>query len=528
METAAAYARYSTANQNETSIAAQLTAIEDYCKVHSITIVKHYIDEARSGTNTDREGFQALLADARAGLFDAVIIYDISRGSRNVSDWFSFRQTMATLQVRVISVTNTLGDPDDPDAYLTELLSVGIGQHQVLQIRQKSIAGKRICAERGLFNGGTVPYGYRIVDRHYVIDEPAATHIRILYDMYARGCKYNDINDAIEQAGGRRFSKQAFRHMLSNERYIGRYVYFKMHYMHMRKYIGNRPGDSPVVIDDAIPRIISDDLWQAVQARREANRPNKLNKSRKDRVYLLAGIIHCAQCGYSMSGATSIVDNGSRHYEYRQYRCMTNSRRSERCGIPLINANQLDGYVYELLRDCVLNDDAIEQTADMILSEIGVQFAGRGQKEREAIRADISAIDTRLNNLFMAVENGMSSPATIKRVNALTNQRAALEARLSALEAHLRMQSGSMIALPTRESIVEVLRADMAALTNTPTILSLKPLIQKYVRDVRVGWESVAIDIATGLNFFKHGHVCTHTVSRVTIQNAKSIMDYIA
>ena len=55
---AAAYARYSTDHQQESSITAQLNAILAYCEREGIELLPTpYIDEARTGTNMEREGF---------------------------------------------------------------------------------------------------------------------------------------------------------------------------------------------------------------------------------------------------------------------------------------------------------------------------------------------------------------------------------------------------------------------------------------------------------------------------------------
>ncbi len=89
---AAAYARYSTDKQTENSIAAQLNGINEYCAKNGHTVVSIFIDEAMSGTNTDRKGFHDMLAAAKRNEFDCVVIYDISRGSRDVADWFQFRK----------------------------------------------------------------------------------------------------------------------------------------------------------------------------------------------------------------------------------------------------------------------------------------------------------------------------------------------------------------------------------------------------------------------------------------------------
>ena len=57
---AAEYMRYSTDNQTENSIAYQQAKIRKYAAENNIQIVASFQDEAASGTNTDRRGFQAL------------------------------------------------------------------------------------------------------------------------------------------------------------------------------------------------------------------------------------------------------------------------------------------------------------------------------------------------------------------------------------------------------------------------------------------------------------------------------------
>mgnify|MGYP000899662827 CR=1 FL=1 len=164
---AAAYARYSTDNQTENSIAYQMNAIQKYCNNNKITICAFFVDEAKSGTNEDREGFQNMVAAANRKEFDAVIIYDITRGSRDVADWFNFRKDMLRLGIQIISATQHLGDIMNPSDFLTELISVGLGEHAVLDTREKSIAGVAERAKQGAFLGGVAPLGYDIIKGQY-------------------------------------------------------------------------------------------------------------------------------------------------------------------------------------------------------------------------------------------------------------------------------------------------------------------------------------------------------------------------
>lgn len=124
---AAAYARYSTDKQTENSIAYQMEAITKYCHDHDIEICARYSDEAKTGTNTNRKDFQALLRAAERREFDAVVVYDISRGSRDVVDWFAFRKTMQAAGVQVISTTPAAGGYYGPQQFFDRACYGGLG-----------------------------------------------------------------------------------------------------------------------------------------------------------------------------------------------------------------------------------------------------------------------------------------------------------------------------------------------------------------------------------------------------------------
>ncbi len=224
---AVAYARYSTDKQTENSIAYQLSKITEYCQNHNINLTNVYTDEACSGTNTNRVGFQNMLKAAQRKEFEAVVIYDISRGSRDVVDWLEFRKNMKILNIQIISTSQQLGDISDPNAFLTELISVGLGQHQVLDIRKKSIDGTNERAKKGLFCGGYPPLGYDIVDGKYIINEIEADYVRLIYKLYADGKSYDYIIDKLNGLTGKRgqvIGKSSLKSILNNERYIGVYT----------------------------------------------------------------------------------------------------------------------------------------------------------------------------------------------------------------------------------------------------------------------------------------------------------------
>ncbi len=80
---AAIYARYSSSNQREESIDAQLRICRKYAEENGYSIVKEYTDSAISGRTDQRPAFQQMIQDSAKGSFDTLLIYSHDRFSRN-------------------------------------------------------------------------------------------------------------------------------------------------------------------------------------------------------------------------------------------------------------------------------------------------------------------------------------------------------------------------------------------------------------------------------------------------------------
>lgn len=201
-------------------------------------------DEGETGTNLDRGDFARLVEGAKMRQFDIVVIYDLTRGSRDVVDWFSFRKEMRTLGLPVLSATEKLGDITNPSDFLTELITVGIGQHHVLQTRLKTMNAIAALAEQGRFCGGIPPLGYDIdVEKKYVVNEREAEAVRDIFRLYAAGKSYSYIVDQMKKNGvvgkrGRPIGVNSLFEILRNERYIGVYSWNKKQMKFFRKWAG--------------------------------------------------------------------------------------------------------------------------------------------------------------------------------------------------------------------------------------------------------------------------------------------------
>lgn len=485
MTRAAAYARYSTSRQKETSIAAQLKAIQGYCKHKGYQLVgMPYVDEARSGTNVSRTAFQDLLEDARLSRFDVIVVYDLSRGARDIADWFAFRKEMAIQGIQVESATGGIGDIEDPSDFLQESVQAAVGQFMVMQSRQKSIAAKTIRAERGLFGGGIPPLGYDIVDGRYVINAREAPVIRTIFTMYAQGSSYTDIMYEVDKSGvrgkrGQRLTKNTLHYILKNERYAGTFIWNEYTMRHMHTWVGKK-NEEYVRIENAIPAIIDKHTFDAVARRMAKNKKNTLNNTRvKDRHYLLSGIIRCAECGASMAGTTTT----SKGYQYKRYTCITRHKLKS-CALRDIKADALEAHLVGFIRQRILKPEAISGMLDII-------YANDSTAEADAIAQEILTLEGRIAKLYDAIERGLNTELAIDRIHQNNDKKQALQQRLANLPKST---------LPDRALLAKLLRQDMDAAFDSPQ--QSKQLLQRYIKSIQVSQQEIHVTIAPDLSAF--------------------------
>lgn len=415
---AAAYARYSTDLQSNNSIAYQLDNIEKYCKENDIEIWCIFTDEAQTGTNTDRNGFQQLINGAKRGDFEAVVIYDISRGSRDVGDWFAFRKMMMLHNIKVISVSQNLGDMTNPNDFIVELISVGMGQHDVLVDRQKSIAGVAVKAKQGAFLGGIPPLGYDIINGIYTVNEKEAEIVKKIFNMYASGKSYNNIIDLLNGVKGKKgqpIGKNSLSSILRNERYIGVYTWNKRKMKIMRKWAGGKPNPNCVRYEHFITPIIDMDTWERVKTRLSDNKRNASGKAKRE--YLLSGLIECVGCGASYVGHSSTNVKG---YESRYYVC-GNKYRTRTCKAKSINANEIESFVVQQLKAYLLEID-IAETAEYIAKQVN-NASGDLTKEK----AELKDITNKIENGVKAILSGITLPELERELRNLRTRKSELE-----------------------------------------------------------------------------------------------------
>lgn len=465
---AAAYARYSTDNQTNNSIAYQLEKIQSYCNENNIQITHFFVDEAQSGTNTDRIGFNNMLNAAKNKEFEAIVIYDITRGSRDVGDWFNFRKIMAALNIQVISCTQKLGDIYNGNDFLVELISVGLGQREVLETRQKSIDGVAVKAKQGKFLGGVAPLGYKIVDGNYVIEPTEAQIVKKIFTMYANGYSYAEIaNNLGDFTGryGRKFGKTSLYSIVKNERYIGTYFWNKHKVKLFRKWAGGELNPDVIKIENSIPAIISKEIWEACQMRLSNNKRNAQNKAKRE--YLLSGLIECSSCGASYVGHTSRRKSTNGNiYESVYYVCGTKTR-TKGCKSKNLKAEEIETFVVAHLKNFLKTAD-FKEVSNYIAEQINSHSQNVDEEKKELLK-----IDTKIKNGVNALLNGADIPELSKEIELLRIRKSELTDIINAAQSENKQVDP--------EKIEKILNSALNEIDNSE---NLKRLINTFVTKI--------------------------------------------
>lgn len=244
-----------------------------------------YDDGGFSGGNVERPALQRLIADIEAGKIKVIVVYKVDRLTRSLADFAKLVELFDAKGVSFVSVTQQFNTTTSMGRLtLNVLLSFAQFEREVTgeRIRDKIAASKR----KGLWMGGLVPVGYQAKGRTLEPEEPHASRIRDIFELYlklngvrqlseelqARGWLTPERDHKREGFGGNKpFSRGHLYRILSNPVYIGLMVHKgEVH-----------PGQHPAIIDEG--------LWKAVQDRLEANRNGHKSKSHAANPSLLSG-----------------------------------------------------------------------------------------------------------------------------------------------------------------------------------------------------------------------------------------------
>lgn len=337
MKLAATYARVSTARQEEEqTIKTQLSAVNELVQKSDFKVVEEYVDEGWSGDILARPALDKLRQDAKAKLWDVIVIYDPDRIARRYSYQELVMDELRETGIEVVFVT--ISTPKNSEDKILHGVRGLFSEYERAKIAERFRLGKLRKAKEGHLLVSDPLYGYRYILKnervhgYYEINEEEARVVRMLFDWIdqdgltlkgiTRKLHGLDIKPRKSKRGV--WATSTLSKMMKNKAYIGEAHWGSSYavipekptstekYRKIRKSSRKaKPENEWLIIP--VPPIVDKEVFARVQTKMKAkfqlSKRNTINK------YLLTGRIHCV-CGRRRGG------EGPKHGKYLYYRCL--------------------------------------------------------------------------------------------------------------------------------------------------------------------------------------------------------------
>lgn len=434
------YARYSSENQRDESIDAQVRLCKDYIKSKGYILTHVYADEAISGRTDDRAQFQQMMADAKKGLFDVVVVDAVDRFSRDKYDSAIYKRELRKKCGIKIEYASQKID-DTPEGLMLEGILENLAQYYAANLARETMKGLTENALRAWHTGGIPPFGLKLVThtqddgtiyKTYDVHPDQAPVVRKIFEMYDAGATYGEIMSATKEdmirLRGRPLSKNSIHDILRNEKYTGTFVFKKG-----TKKEHKRTRPDVIKVPNAFPAIISRELWERVQVKMDKRKrsPGERARGKAKEVYLLTGLIYCGKCGSAFIGNRNVGKTEKKRYAY--YKCGLKDRSKE-CKAKTIRKEVVEQIVIDDIKQNIFSPKAKASLRKKF--ENYLQARPKSIEKRiTQIKREIAGIDKIINNLIAAVELGKGSAVLIERLELQEDRKKELQNELFNLEA---------------------------------------------------------------------------------------------
>ncbi len=489
----AIYARYSSENQRDASIADQFRICREFAQRQGWHIAAEYSDHAISGATIMRPGFQAMMREALQKKVDIVMAEALDRFSRDQEDTAGLFKRLTFAGVNIV----TLAEGDITHLHIG--LKGTMNALFLKELAEKTRRGLRGRIELGKAGGG-VSFGYRIVRRlengvvttgeREIVPEEAEI-VRRIFNDYRAGASPKQIAKALNAEGvrgprGALWSPSTIHGnpergigILHNGLYIGRLVWNRQRFLKDpdtgKRVARANPPSEWITKDVPELRIIDDEVWQAVQTRyatvqrkwKAGQEGRRFNQFRRPK-YLFSGLTKCGECG-----AGFIV------YSREQLGCFGTRDRGTCTNKLTISRHEVEERVLSALQDKLMRKDFFEEFCREFAREMNrlrmEQRAGLSGAKRELER-----VKREIQKVIEAIVDGVKGSELKDRMADLQNRKDALLKQLEVADEPRPLLHPSMADL-YRSKVEELAAALQRADTRLEASEMLRGLIEAIV-----------------------------------------------
>lgn len=509
------YIRVSTqeqADNPEGSIKNQQDRLEEMVKFKNYEnnfgeIAGVFIDEAKSGKDTNRPELKRMLREIEAGNINLVMASELSRISRNIQDFAKIWNMMKEKDCSFFSLRENF-DTTTAAGEMVLYTLANLSQFERRQVSERVSANFLARSKRGLFNGGNTPPGFKVaLDKpgYLEIEEDEAPTIKKCFEYFlseetlaATARRLNKENYQLKgkMSGGKprmkHFSVGNLYRVLTNPAVAG-----------LKSYQENGETFEVKAVWNGI---VSEEIFRDVVKRLKDNKCVKKGHSKKRYPYILSGLVYCFECGDKLTGKSAHGKSGKVGYyehgwRYRKNFCKTDKMHN--CEAPTrFNAKR----VHELVISKVMELLTDQRVARELLTR-----ANKVSK-KDPIKADIKRHKNRRVNLDRKLEvlterltelpKEVSATSIYKKMEVLQKQRKEIDNHLESKRRELKGVSENPVDSKDWQQFLKLFKE---LFTRHLNVEQQTKLLKKLIYRVELGSKDVKIHYFVGENFIKKG-----------------------
>ena len=480
----AAYCRVSTDKEDQlNSLETQKEFFLEYTKRTGNNLIKLYADEGISGTKIkNRKEFRRMLADAEKGLFDMVVVKDISRFARNTVDLLQSVRKLKALGIETQFLTANMSSMGNSEFVLT--IFGALAQEESANTSKRIKFGKKMNAEKGRVPN--IVYGYDKTIGDYFnlsINEEEAKTIRQMFKWYTEegygGAKIaNMLNErGIKTKRGNNWSQNSVCRILTNEIYTGKIINGKEEIADFLTGQRKEKDESEwlVTVRPEL-RIIDDETFDKAQDILKGRHDSfKLTHERQSNKYLFSTLIKCKDCGWSFRRTVRQYKN-----TYVRWVCSGhNGRGADSCpNAVTVDEEELIQVLQEYFQDVLSKK---KKVIDHVIKEFQRVYKAKDENieyEKE-LNAELNKLrKSREKYMDMYTDDLISREELNEKIGGMRKEIDRLENELKMVSYHLtKGEQLEAILNSTFKQMEDI--TDVHEITNT----QLKRLIQKIEVD---------------------------------------------
>ena len=480
----AIYVRVSSDRQDiHNSIEAQIDECTRYASAHNMIVVKIYKDEAASGRISSRPGFQEMIGDATDpdAEFHTILVWKLSRFSRNVYDSVTYQAILEQRGVELISITEPIDD--SPAGKMIKTMIQALNAFYSDTLGEDVRRGLRKLVNRGFYPHRRTCYGFKLekikqeedepAHPKLVLDPPYSDIVRRLFLESIAGRTDKDIrvglhDDGIPSPSGKDWWPPSTIGTILNKPIYAGYVNWGL---------SSKSGDEPILVPDHHEGIVAPEEFELAHQSRAGRAKTATHPREAGTDRVMSSLLKCRKCKESLQARPT------RDPDFCYYICKT--RRNETvsaCDCPNIHSREFEPMFLKAVTEDILSPSNTKTIIEVVSRELKVPYEEQLSR-LELIEKEILGVEKKEDRVMTAYEAGAYTVENFtKRMDPLRKQKAELNGNKATARKELN-RDAVIVASP--QMVIDFAK-DMSKLIQHSQPKERKELLKRFIQCVWV------------------------------------------